>query len=233
MGDPACKEENTVAYPRLSLDSWCPFSGGARRLFEEHWRQLSPAGLRDFSVRWLKVFAQMFNMDWLEYAARYYKVTIGAAGTFSRLHVENHGAHTWFSQIEGRKAFFLFPPQEGGNLYEDSGGLVEGPEGYAGTVSPVDVFFPNLKRHPRFAETKAQAVVRSPGDTLILPGGWWRYAVALEPSVTLHHPFWNLENRKHLIDELREAFSDSSMPPELLERAAHNFTEIHEYIMDD
>jgi len=97
----------------------------------------------------------------------------------------------------------------------------------------VDIFFPNLKRHPRFAEAKAQAVVLSPGDTLVLPGGWWRYAVALEPSVTLHHPFWNLENRKHLIDELREAFSDSSMPPELRERAENNFTQINEHIMDD
>ena len=47
------------------------------------------------------------------------RLSLGAPGCISRLHVTNNGAHTWYTQIEGRRLFFLFAPQETSNLAED------------------------------------------------------------------------------------------------------------------
>jgi hypothetical protein len=47
------------------------------------------------------------------------RLSLGAPGCISRLHVTNNGAHTWYTQIEGRRLFFLFAPQQTGNLNED------------------------------------------------------------------------------------------------------------------
>mmetsp|Transcript_129457 Transcript_129457/g.360595 ORF Transcript_129457/g.360595 Transcript_129457/m.360595 type:complete len:430 (+) Transcript_129457:65-1354(+) len=232
--DPSCLEENAVAYPRVSCDSWCPFVGAARSRFETCWRGLRPAGVKDLSVRWMKLFAATFNMDWLEFSARYFKVTLAAPGSISRLHKENHAAHVWFTQIEGKRLFFSFSPKDAQCLYEESGAQGdEGPEGYAACASPVDIFFPSQKRHPRFSTVKAQAAVLEPGDTLVLPTGWWYCSVALTPSVTMHHPFWNLENRTHLVPELKEAFDEKQMPPELKELSSRHFAALHEHILDD
>merc|ERR1712129_653360 len=76
-------------------------------------------------------------------------------------------------------------------------------------------------------------VVLRPGDTLVVPSGWWHYSVSLEPSVTLHHPFWNLHNRASIVDECRASFEESRMPPELQQRAATTLAQLRETITDD
>ena len=231
--DPSCREDLAVAYARLAFDSWRPFSGSARGLFEGCWRDLAPPGIRDLTPRYVKMFAAVFNLDWLEFLARYYKVTLGAAGTISRLRTENHGAHAWYRQVEGRRLFYLFAPAEGTNLHGETGGLCEGPEGYAACASPVDVFFPSEKRHAQFGQAKARMVILGPGDALVVPSDWWQYSVALEASATLHHTFWTLENRAHVVEEFREAFLDSQMPPELRALAAANLAQLHARILED
>lgn len=233
--DPSCQADSGVAFPRVAMDSWTPFAGAARGLFEDCWKELRPAAARDLTSRWVKMFAGVFNMDWLEFLSRSYRVTIGAPGTISRLHRENNGAHVWFAQLEGRRLFVLFGPREvaAGRLYEESGGLCGGAEGYAAAASPVDLFFPSQRRHPKFAEATAQVAVLRAGETLVVPGGWWHYSVALEPSVTLHHPFWNAQNRIGIVEEFREAFDASKMPPELQEMADRNLQQLRERIRDD
>ncbi|CAE8608956.1 unnamed protein product, partial [Polarella glacialis] len=116
--DPDCKQDSAVAFPRLSFDSWCPFASGGQELFKSHWRSLTPPGVKDLSARWMKQFAAVFHLDFLEFFARFFKVSLGAAGSISRLHVANHGAHSWYTQIEGKRLFFLCSPREGANLCE-------------------------------------------------------------------------------------------------------------------
>jgi len=194
-----------------------------------------PAGLKDFTQRWVKIFAAVFEMDWLEFLSRFFKVTVGGPGSISRLHCHNNGAHEWYSQIQGRRLFVMFSPQDvaRGCLYEDAGGRVEGALDFVAACSPVDIFFPSERRHPKFAQAKPHVVVVRPGDTLVIPAGWWHYSVALEASVTLHHPFWNLHNRKRIADEFNENFDQSRMPPELQAQAARNLQQIREKIADD
>lgn len=232
--DPTCLEENAVAYPRLVMDGWCPFvNAQGRKLLEKHWRELTPRGVKGLSFKWIKMFTTVFNLDFFDYFARFYKLSLGAPGCISRLHVTNNGAHTWYTQIEGRRLFFLFAPQQTGNLNEEEGGPVDHLEGYAASVSSVDIFFPNPKRHAAFSKAQAQTVILQPGESLIVPSGWWHYAVHLEASVTLHHPFRALQNRARMSEELREAFIASKMPLELREMAARNISQLHEHIMED
>jgi len=233
--DPSCSADNSIAYFRVACDRWAPFAGSARPLFEKCWKELLPRHVQDLSMRWMKMFAADFNMDWLEFLARYFRVTIGAPGSISRLHCENNGAHAWFSQLEGRRLYVLFSPRDvaSGCLYDEAGDVCEGAEGFAARASPVDVFFPNTRRHQLFSKAKPQVVILRQGETLLIPSGWWHYSVALEPSVTMRHPFWNIQNRQHMVAEFKETFEESRMPPELREIAMRNFDSLHERIMED
>lgn len=69
-----------------------------------------------------RLLSSAFGSDELESIARYYFVSLRATGTIDRLHAEPHGAHLWLNQVEGRRVFFLFPPQEAGNLYAGAPG---------------------------------------------------------------------------------------------------------------
>jgi len=90
----------------------------------------------------------------------------------SRLHAENHGAHAWFTQIEGQRLFFLFSPEQASKLYEERGGYVDPVEGfmmpYTTTASPIDPFFPSPKKHPRFCEAAAHVALIGEGKTLVV-----------------------------------------------------------------
>ena len=119
--DPDCLEENALAFPRIIMDGWCPFiSKEGAALLEKHWRDLTPAGVKDMSPKWIKIFTTVFNMDFMDFFARFYKLALGAPGSISRLHRANNGAHVWHRQIQGRRLFFLFPPQDTAILAEDT-----------------------------------------------------------------------------------------------------------------
>mmetsp|Transcript_95382 Transcript_95382/g.309048 ORF Transcript_95382/g.309048 Transcript_95382/m.309048 type:complete len:417 (-) Transcript_95382:72-1322(-) len=222
--DRKCAEENAVAYPRLSLGGWLPFCEGMRPIFVECWRQLGPPGVKDFTARWVRFFANALSLDWHEAVARYYSVSIQATGAIDRLHTPSCGSHLWVNQVEGRKVFYLFSPQEVNNLYA----------GYSTGQSPVDIFFPSAKRHPLFSEAKALVVTLYLGQTLVIPSGWWWYSVAIEPSVVICHPFWNMENKVHFTESLRENFDFRAQGSRALqENIARQLESLHEQVLAD
>mmetsp|Transcript_153947 Transcript_153947/g.492146 ORF Transcript_153947/g.492146 Transcript_153947/m.492146 type:complete len:440 (+) Transcript_153947:49-1368(+) len=233
--DPRCDEENGLAFPRVIFNDWPIFYLGAAQLFEGSWRDLPPPGLIDHTLRWLKRWSGMCSdMPHLEQFARLHRITLAAPGAFTRLHRENFGAHAWFTQIEGSRLFFLFPPQ-GRHLYEESGrGLdPETVHDYAEKASPVDVFFPSQKRHPLFREAKAKVALLNPGECLVVPSGWWHASVALESSVTLHRVFWNVANRGGIVDALRDIVSCEHQSGDLHERLNRCLDDFYDVVMDD
>mmetsp|Transcript_23745 Transcript_23745/g.64613 ORF Transcript_23745/g.64613 Transcript_23745/m.64613 type:complete len:438 (-) Transcript_23745:106-1419(-) len=234
--DGECNEENSLAYPRVHIDGWCPFSTFAFELFEGSWKELSPPGVRDLTPRWCEMYAGILDIgDWKQYLSQFYRIDIGAVGSYTRLHCEKHGAHAWLTQIEGQRLFFLFPPGDAAKLYEEKGGYLELVEGmmmdYATSASPVDPFFPNQKKHSRFAETKARAALLGQGKTLVVPAGWWWCAVVTEPSVTLRHSFWGLENRARIVEEWWAPIEGRSH--EEREELRPLFSELREELMQD
>lgn len=213
--DRKCDQEKGLAFPRLTLDGYAPFFGVMRKFFDECWTKLGPEGLPDVTPRLAQVFAHAFSLqDPMETLSRFYKVTLAATGSITRLHVEVAGAHTWFNQIEGRRAFFLFPPSESRKLYEETGGPMQETSGFATSISGVDILAPSAKRHPLFAEAKCQVAVLYLGQTLVIPSGWWWYSVSLDPSVTLWHQFWTEENKLRFPEVSWEYFNYQKMTPE-------------------
>merc|ERR1712098_615792 len=120
----------------------------------------------------------------------FYSVQLGPPGAVERMHVDNFDSHCWYAQIEGLRAFVLVPPEEASHLYEK----VVSPEPGSderGRLSPVDIFRPEGGKHSRFKNARAQVAVVGPGEVLVVPAGWWKWDVMLEPCVTLFHRFWN------------------------------------------
>jgi len=204
--DPACLEERGLAYPRFFIGGWCPFnsSQAGRDLWMEDWksgRQLwAPPGVKDLTHRWVKMCCAGAGLPLEGCLANFDRVQMGPPGAITRLHVENNAAHAWFAQIQGKRAFILFSPQDRENLYPESAW----PERCSEECyehSPIDVFHPNERMYPKFRESKAQVAILEPGETLVLPQGWWHYSVALETCVTLHRRFWNRVNRSSIHEE--------------------------------
>eukprot|EP00439_Symbiodinium_sp_Y106_P044452 s428_g5.t1 len=223
--DRKCDQDKSIAFPRLILDGYAPFFGVLRKFFDECWTKLGPDGLSDLTPRLAHAFAHAFDLqdpparkgdpnDPMETLSRFYKVTLAATGSITRLHVENAGAHLWFNQIEGRRVFFLFPPSESRKLYEETGGPMQETSGFATRISGVDLFAPSAKRHPLFAEASCQVAVLYLGQTLVIPSGWWWYSVTLDPSVTLWHQFWTDENKSQFPEIAWEYFNYQKMTPE-------------------
>merc|ERR1712029_1167221 len=158
-----------MGFPRVSFSDWPVFLQAAKKLFEKNYKEMAPMGVRDFSVRWLRRWASMCeDMPYLDQLARLHRVSMGAPGCLTRLHVENYNAHVWFTQVEGSRVFFAFPPQAK-QLYEETGKALdeETVHDYATKVSPVDIFYPSPKRHELFKQAKAQFAVLHPGESLV------------------------------------------------------------------
>jgi len=237
--DEFCLEEQGLAYPRIQVGDFCPFTGSARRLFKEHWRSWSPPGVHDLTARWCEIHGSIFEQDPESQLAQFYRLHFGVVGAVSRLHKENHNAHLWLTQLEGQRLFFLFPPEDeaAGRLYELQGGFDEdradGNFGYATHISPVDVFFPSQKRHPLFADCNAQVSLLGEGKSLVIPAGWWWCSVATQPSVTLHHTYWGFENRLGIVDALWAPFESKQTSVDARNSMRPAFTELRETIAED
>lgn len=213
--EPTCSSENYLVFPRFFVGGWCPFTTAgseARKFWEEDLRsgrQLwSPPGIKDMTDRWVKMFCSSMNLDWKETLAGMDRVQLGPAGAVTRLHVENAAAHSWHGQIQGRRAFVLFSPREGSNLYAEGSHAESQERGQLEErvrSSPVDVLRPG-KSLPKFRNARAWVAVLEPGEILVVPQGWWLYSVTLEPSATLTRRFWNATNRDGICEELEAMF---------------------------
>lgn len=88
----------------------------------------------------------------------------------------------------GKRRFTLFPPEQIGNLYV--GPLDPTPSGQA--ISLVDFSYPDLDRHPKFADAIAhgQSAVLEPGDAIFIPSMWWHHVESLSPFNLLINYWW-------------------------------------------
>lgn len=231
--DPGCLEENALCFPRVQIEGWSPFADGlGRSAFDELWRELSPPGVPDLTARWAELIASD-GEDWVATLSRFYEFSISAPGAVTRLHAENSGAHTWFTQVEGQRIFFVFSPQEAAKLGEERGSFVDTPGGYAARVSVADVFFAGGTREKQptaLREVNGHVAFLNVGDTLVLPAGWWYTAIATEPSVTLRHRFWSMDNRLQIIEELWAPYNRDEVSMEVREEHRERFRELRELI---
>ena len=232
--DPQCTEDHYLAYPRY-IASWSPFGSipKAKRLFEQdlnarrkHW---APVGLKDLSPKWFDLCCLAVGLQIGQELGEQDTLQFGPAGALTRLHVENSKAHVWHAQIQGRRMFVMFSPQDTEKL---GGQCCKGvmTRESRDWVSPMDIF--SGQKHGRF-ESQAHVVVLEPGETVIVPAGWWQCSVALEPFTTMSRRFWNRSNRLGICDEIARLSALREPSPNQRMRLDSQLPLLREQIQED
>ncbi|CAJ1366847.1 unnamed protein product [Effrenium voratum] len=228
--DPQCKEDNYLAYPR-HIVSWCPFGSvpKARRLFEQDLnarRKLwSPPGLKDHSAKWFDLACLAVGLQFVPELGLQDTLQFGPPGAITRLYVEDSSAHVWHAQIQGRRMFAMFAPQESEKLGGHRAEPAPGSEARCWT-SLVELFGGRLESH-------AHMVVLEPGETLVVPAGWWQCSLALEPFTTLSRRFWNRSNRLGICDEISRRSDAREMGPSQKTRLDSQLPLLREQLQED
>ena len=116
---------------------------------------------------------------WRGISAALWKLFIGPAGTVTRLHVDAADAHGWLAQVEGHKLFILYPP----SCTEALRPMEEEKETMQSELDPLD-------EAAAAAGVSCYAALLKPGEAILVPRGWWHFALALTPSTTAQANFY-------------------------------------------
>ena len=121
--------------------------------------------------------------------ARLHEILLGGRGAgFHVLHYDKDHLHAFVSQLYGDKEFFLYAPDQTERLY---------PKTSARNQSSVDIFRPDLEKHPKFREAEQIAVSLGPGETIFVPAGWWHTTRMPGASISVT---WNMFNETNWAD---------------------------------
>jgi len=107
------------------------------------------------------------------------RIWFGPAGTITGYHDDL--ADNQLSQIRGRKLVKLISPDQADCVYR-----LDWKYDPNGHPCAIDADAWDRAAHPRFADARAQYVVLEPGDSVFMPGGWFHYVRALDPSLSVN-----------------------------------------------
>ena len=114
---------------------------------------------------------------------RLHEILIGGRGAgFHVLHYDKDHLHAFISQLHGDKDFFVYAPDQTPLLY---------PKGSLPNQSRVDIFDPDLERHPEFVRATQIRLTLHAGETIFMPPGWWHTTRMSGPSISVT---WNCVN---------------------------------------
>ena len=100
-------------------------------------------------------------------------IWFGPAGTITPLH--HDGTNVLFGQVYGRKRFLLIPAFELPYVYNNRW-----------LFSKVDPDNPDYETFPLLRQADIMEVILNPGDTLLIPVGWWHWVEALDVSISVN-----------------------------------------------
>ncbi|XP_012588605.1 PREDICTED: HSPB1-associated protein 1 isoform X2 [Condylura cristata] len=116
---------------------------------------------------------------------------IGSLGAHTPCHLDSYGCNLVF-QVQGRKRWHLFPPEDTPLLYP-----TRIPYEESSVFSKVNVANPDLKRFPQFRKARRHTVTLYPGQVLFVPRHWWHYVESIDP-VTVSVNSWIELEEDHL-----------------------------------
>ncbi|XP_052014481.1 HSPB1-associated protein 1 [Apodemus sylvaticus] len=116
---------------------------------------------------------------------------IGSLGAHTPCHLDSYGCNLVF-QVQGRKRWHLFPPEDTPFLYP-----TRIPYEESSVFSKINVVNPDLKRFPQFQKARRHMVTLNPGQVLFVPRHWWHYVESLDP-VTVSINSWIELEEDHL-----------------------------------
>ncbi|XP_075412442.1 HSPB1-associated protein 1 [Tenrec ecaudatus] len=191
--DPAPQFETTCSYVEATLEeflSWnCEQSAGS-----------GPFRDYDHSQFWAyadyKYFVSLFedktdvfqDVMWADFGfagrtGRESTLWIGSLGAHTPCHLDSYGCNLVL-QVQGRKRWHLFPPEDTPRLYP-----TRIPYEESSVFSRVNVVHPDLRHFPRFREARRHTVTLGPGQVLFVPRHWWHYVESIDP-VTVSINSW-------------------------------------------
>ncbi|XP_028846595.1 HSPB1-associated protein 1 homolog [Denticeps clupeoides] len=108
---------------------------------------------------------------------------LGTEGANTPCHMDSYGCNL-ILQVQGRKRWHLFPPEDTKRLYP-----TRIPYEESSVFSQVNVLQPDLDMFPGFREARAHVVTLQPGQVLFVPRHWWHYVESVDP-VTVSINSW-------------------------------------------
>ncbi|XP_069886174.1 HSPB1-associated protein 1 isoform X1 [Dipodomys merriami] len=106
---------------------------------------------------------------------------IGSLGAHTPCHLDSYGCNLVF-QVQGRKRWHLFPPEDTPFLYP-----TRIPYEESSVFSKVNVVNPDLQHFPQFQKAQRHVVTLCPGQVLFVPRHWWHYVESIDPvSVSIN-----------------------------------------------
>nr|XP_046260448.1 HSPB1-associated protein 1 homolog isoform X2 [Scatophagus argus]XP_046260449.1 HSPB1-associated protein 1 homolog isoform X2 [Scatophagus argus]XP_046260450.1 HSPB1-associated protein 1 homolog isoform X2 [Scatophagus argus]XP_046260451.1 HSPB1-associated protein 1 homolog isoform X2 [Scatophagus argus]XP_046260452.1 HSPB1-associated protein 1 homolog isoform X2 [Scatophagus argus] len=112
---------------------------------------------------------------------------IGTKGANTPCHMDSYG-YNLVLQVQGRKRWHLFPPEDTVHLYP-----TRIPYEESSVFSQVDVLQPDLRRFPAFQGARAHIVTLQPGQVLYVPRHWWHYVESVDPITVSINSWIELE----------------------------------------
>lgn len=133
------------------------------RLLYDH-----PELRHDFDARWLRQRRNRLA------SGNTFQVFIGGQGSHTHLHAA--AEHNLFTQVYGRKHWYLYPPS-----YDL---VLQPPVNRAPYFhSPYDPDHPDLERFPAMAYLDHYECILEPGDIFFNPPSWWHHVTNLTGSI--------------------------------------------------
>ncbi|XP_057707740.1 HSPB1-associated protein 1 homolog isoform X2 [Corythoichthys intestinalis] len=108
---------------------------------------------------------------------------IGTEGANTPCHMDSYGFNLVL-QVEGRKRWHLFPPEDTSKLYPSRIPYEE-----SSVFSHVNVSRPDLARFPAFRHAAAHVVTLLPGQVLYVPRHWWHFVESVD-TITVSVNTW-------------------------------------------
>ncbi|KAM9343134.1 HSPB1-associated protein 1 homolog [Pholidichthys leucotaenia] len=112
---------------------------------------------------------------------------IGTEGANTPCHLDSYGCNLVL-QVQGRKRWHLFPPEDTAKLYP-----TRIPYEESSVFSQVPVLHPDLRRYPDFEGARAHIVTLEPGQVLYVPRHWWHYVESVDPITVSVNSWIELE----------------------------------------
>jgi len=170
------EKNSTLHRLQQQLGTTAPFYCTSYKPFADHPELWSDFHIPPFVADWWPLLDDSFTKNHFPFNQGW--VLISGEGAVSSIHVDSHHTITWLAQIQGKKACYLFAPEDSEAVYD-------------GDVDPIH---PDIEKHPRILEAKCHFCILHPGDMLFLPPDWWHHVVSLVNSITISCNFVNHTN---------------------------------------
>ncbi|XP_075685158.1 HSPB1-associated protein 1 isoform X2 [Rhinoderma darwinii] len=187
------------------FETQCDYVDGTIRQFQE-WisgncqEESGPFGRFDSAESWAyadyKYLALLFkdkaemlqDVSWADFGfpgrdGRDSTLWVGSRGANTPCHIDSYGCNLVL-QVQGRKKWHLFPPEDTTYLYP-----TRIPYEESSIFSKVNVVNPDQQHYPAFSKARPHVVTLDPGQVLVVPRRWWHYVESVD-DVTVSVNSW-------------------------------------------